>query len=258
MVTGRLPDERLEELPIRQRAIVARALSSDPSTRYANGHALWEALEAAGATARSGPIDSHDELPPEEQSWIRAVALTLAGATALSLYAFLVSMTPRILPADDILPFVVFGAEPRGQNLLFTRARFETFPTLAAAGGWAVALSAYGLLRRHWRHAGFDRKTPDRPVRGTRTVVVFAIVLNTLFLARMLLERAGARSVGNYIPVIGGVLELCMLYVVWVAVLEANRTSRPLRKEILLWCAVALSLFPPVLSFVRMLLGRDL
>jgi hypothetical protein len=89
-------------------------------------------------------------------------------------------------------------------------------------------------------------------------VVVFAIVLNTLFLARMLLERAGARSVGNYIPVIGGVLELCMLYVVWVAVLEANRTSRPLRKEILLWCAVALSLFPPVLSFVRMLLGRDL
>ena len=45
-------------------------------------------------------------LPPDELSLLRAVALTLAGATALSLYALLVSITPRTMNRDEIMAFV--------------------------------------------------------------------------------------------------------------------------------------------------------
>jgi hypothetical protein len=58
-----------------------------------------------------------------------------------------------------------------------------------------------------------------------------------------------------YLPVFGGVAELVMLYLVWSAVLEARRVSRPLTREYLLWAGLALSLLPPVTSFVTMLAG---
>jgi hypothetical protein len=38
-----------------------------------------------------------------------------------------------------------------------------------------------------------------------------------------------------------------------MAVLEAARRSRPLRREPLLWLAVGFSLLPPTISFARLL-----
>jgi len=38
-----------------------------------------------------------------------------------------------------------------------------------------------------------------------------------------------------------------------MAVLDAARRSRPLRKEPLLWAAVGLCLLPPLVSFIRLL-----
>jgi hypothetical protein len=40
-----------------------------------------------------------------------------------------------------------------------------------------------------------------------------------------------------------------------MAVLEAQRISRPLRREPLLWIGLALSLVPPVVGFVEVLRG---
>jgi hypothetical protein len=46
-----------------------------------------------------------------------------------------------------------------------------------------------------------------------------------------------------------------MVYFTWMAVLEAQRTARPLRREPVLWLAVAVALVPPAISFARILVG---
>jgi hypothetical protein len=46
-----------------------------------------------------------------------------------------------------------------------------------------------------------------------------------------------------------------MVYLTWMAVLESQRTLRPLRHEPLLWAAVTISLVPPVISIGRIILG---
>jgi serine/threonine-protein kinase len=265
MITGAVPDgssASYARLPPALAPLVRRATATDPRDRWPSAAAFREALGAvveslegagAGGAAAAG---ERPALPPEEQSWERAVALALAGATAVALYAFLVSVTPRTLDARDALPFVTFGAEVQPDGRVFTRARFETWPTLAAAGAFAVAMGAYGLLRRHWRHAGLDAPAPDRPLPATRAVLAIALANDALFVVRAAIQRAGNRTLWMYIPVLGGVLELLMVYFVWLAVLEARRTGRLLRREPLLWIGVALSLVPPFVSFVRMLAGE--
>jgi serine/threonine-protein kinase len=264
MITGRLPDGTLAGLPAPLVPIVRRATATDPRDRWADAGALRAALAAAAAQlpedarapASSAAADAGAALPPDEQIWQRAVALVLAGATAVALYAVLASVTPRTLDPGDALPFVSFGTETRADGRVFTRARFETWPTLAAAGAFAVALATYGLLRRHWRHAGLDRPTPERKLAATRAVLLLAVANVALFVVRQAFERAGARAVVTYIPVLGGLLELMMVYQVWIAVLEARRTGRLLRREPMLWIGVALSLAPPAVSFARMMSGR--
>jgi serine/threonine-protein kinase len=251
-LTGALPGAPGATLPSGLGAIVERALAPDPRDRWASAAELGAALAAAAPVA---PAVGPPALAPEEQSWQRAVALALAGATAVALYAVLVSLTPRTLDAGDALPFVAFGTEPRPGGRVFTRARFETWPTLAAAGAFALAFAAYGLLRRHWRRAGLDLPAPDRALGAGKPLLALALVLDALFVVRWALQESAARALATYIPVLGGVLELTMVYQLWFAVLEAQRTSRPLRRERLMWVAVALSLVPPVISFARILAG---
>jgi hypothetical protein len=251
MITGRLPDGNLDALPRPLAALVRRATNPDPRERPGAAQ-LRDAL-ALLRPQLGGPVD---ELPAEEQSWMRAVALTLAGATAVALYAFLVSVTPRVLPAGDTLPFVVLGEQRLPDGRIFTQARFETWPTLAAAAAFAAALAAYGLLRRHWRQAGVEVATPERPLQATGAVVRVGALIMALFVARLVLLAAGITPVGApYVPVLGGTLELVMVYLTWMAVLEAQRTRRPLRREPLLWASVGASLVPPVISIGRIIVG---
>jgi serine/threonine-protein kinase len=258
MVSGALPGHAGDELPSPLASLVRRALAENPEQRFASAAELQHAL--AGARALVAPSARHAELdgwlPPEELSWQRAVALTLAGATAISLYAVLVSVTPRVLDAGDALPFIAFGAERLADGRLSTLARFETAPTLAAAAGWAVALATYGLLRRHWRHAGLELPNPERALPSTRSVLVIAAVIDVLFLIRLALQQSSARALASYIPVLGGVLELGMLYLFWMVVLDALRSHRPLSREPWLWVGVALSLLPPAVAVLRSFAGE--
>ena len=80
-------------------------------------------------------------------------------------------------------------------------------------------------------------------------------MLFALFLLRELLARQGATAVVSYIPVIGGCLELVMLYRFWDAALEAQQTSRSLTREPLLWLGLALSLFPPTYNLALLIGG---
>ena len=262
LVTGRLPDDALADLPPELAAIVRRAVAANPLDRWASAAELEEALAAASprlpfaAAARPGAT-SRGELSAEEQSWQRAVALVLAGATAVALYALLVSVTPRTLDArDTTLSFVTLGAEPRPGGQIFTRARFETWPVLAAATAFAVALAAYGLLRRHWRRSGLELAMPERSLPATRSLLALAAAIIALFFFRLGLDRAGHQRLSSYVPVLGGLLELGVVYQLWMGVLEARRTARPLGREPLLWLAVGLSLFPPLVSFARILTGQ--
>lgn len=238
-------------LRTRLEAIARRAAAAEPNLRFANGGELLAALEGGAAEPRS----FGRALAPEEQSWLRAVALTLAGATAVSLYALLVSVTPRVLQANEAVPLAVFEAQRLADGRLATRARFETWPTLWAAAAWVVALVAYGLLRGHWRRAALDAQSPEQPLVAVKPALRMALVLNLLFALHLLLERTVLRPLVTYIPILGGILELGMVYLVWVAVLEALRTSRPLRREPWLWLAVAISLVPPAISSLRLIAG---
>jgi serine/threonine-protein kinase len=258
MLSGRLPKAGDSGISGPLAALVKRATATDPNQRFASAHEFEAALSAAlPLLTASESISARSAwLPPEELSWQRAVALILAGATALSIYALLVSVTPRVLEPGDALPFIAFGVERLADGRLATAARFETAPTLAAALGWAVAFGTYGLLRRHWRHAGLELPSPERGLPSARAVMGIALVIDAVFVLRLLLEHSRARALASYVPVLGGVLELFMLYLVWMVVLDAQRTHRLLRREPWLWLGLGLSLFPPVFSVFRALSGQ--
>jgi serine/threonine-protein kinase len=257
MLTGRHPEAGVAppgpgspadpRVPPAIAAVVARAMALDPARRTADARTLGDELAAQAARLKAAPGAAF-ELPAEERVWRGAVALLAAVATAVALYAALVSLTPRTMAADDTIPFTAFGNQPLGDGRVLTRARFEVWPTLGAAVAIALALAAYGLLRRHWRAAGLERPAPDRPLGGARRVLRIGVVLFALFLLHQLLQRAGAIAVVTYIPVLGGCLELVMLYRFWDATLEAQQTSRSLAREPLLWLGLALALFPPTYS----------
>jgi hypothetical protein len=233
-------------------AAIARATAADPARRTPDARTLGDELGALAARFKSTPAAAFD-LPPEERVWRGAVALLAAVATAVALYAALVSLTPRTMAADDTIPFTAFGNQPLGNGRVLTRARFEVWPTLGAAVAIAIALAAYGLLRRHWRTAGLERHAPDRPLVGSRRVLRLGVGLFVLFLLHQLLPRTGAAVVVSYIPVIGGCLELLMLYRFWDAALEAQQTRRSLAREPLLWLGLALALFPPTYNMALLI-----
>src|SRR5207253_2035848 len=88
---------------------------------------------------------ANDQLPPDERMWIYAVALMQAFSTAVALWAFLLSVTPKVMRPDDVLPLIMLGPEQLPDGRVLSRARFETWPTLAAIATFAVAISGYGL-----------------------------------------------------------------------------------------------------------------
>jgi serine/threonine-protein kinase len=259
VITAELPPAGLSRLPPAIRDIVSRATAADPSARFESIAALRAALVESrrhDAVMSAAESPSRATLPPDEEGWMRAVALTLGGATALSVYAFLSSITPRIVNTNEVLPFVVFGAVPLPGDRLYTRARFETVPVLIAAGGWIVGLAAYAALRFHWRSAGLEVTLPDRSVPYTRNMLRMAAVVLGVFAFRVVIVSIGWTGAAAYIPVLGGVIELVVLYTVWMAVLESIRAARPLLRERALWLGLAAALFPPFLELVRVLSGR--
>jgi serine/threonine-protein kinase len=255
-VTGELPEAGGARLPEPLRAIVARATHPKPDARFADVEQMRAALLEA---ARAAPEDPGDvaALPPDEEGWMRAVALTLGGASALSVYATLASITPRVVNADDVNPFFVFGVVPLEGGKVFTRARFEAMPVLTAAFGWIIAMAAYAALRFHWRSAKLEVHAPGRPLPYTRDLLRMTAVVLAVFVFKLVMVRLGWPSAATYVPVLGAVLELMVLFIVWLAVLESLRTARPLRREPMLWVGLALALLPPGVEFVQVLfVGR--
>ena len=224
--------------------IVGKAVAHDPRQRYASADEMARALAGYAAAAPG------DDLPSDELDWVRAVALLETLATAVALWAFLLSVTPKTIAPVDVQPLIMLRPERLADGRILSRARFETWPTLAALAAIAVAVGAYGLLRRHWRHAGLDRPEPARPVRESRAVLGCGAVSLAVYGLRRLLESRELEWGFAYVPILGGVIEIAALFFFWMAILQAWRRSRPLAREWALWVGALLALVPPVTDLV--------
>ncbi len=238
MITGR--GGRAAALPPALERIVARATAADPAHRYGGAGEMSRELGRFTAEGLA------DDLLPDERNWLRAVALLQTLATAAALWAFLLSVTPKVLAPGEVQPLIMLHGERLADGRVLSRARFETWPTLAAVAAIAVAVAASGALRRHWRDARLERERPDRPVRESRAVLACGLVSIAVYGVRRLLEDRGFAWAFAYVPIVGGLIEIVAVFFFWMAILQAWRASRPLLREWALWLGVLLALVPPV------------
>jgi eukaryotic-like serine/threonine-protein kinase len=239
ILAGHPPAGDFVRLPQPFDRIARKALAPDPSRRYANASDMRADL--LGAT-----VPDRAELPPDERQWLRAVALVQTLATAVALWAFLLSVTPKIIGPQDVQPLVMLAAQPLPDGRIVSRARFEIWPTLAAVAAIVFAVGSQGWLRRHFRDGGYEVSAPERPVPAARAVFACGAVALTVYAVRRLAD-AGSRSLASpYVPIVGGLIELACVYLAWIAILDARRTGRPLVREVPLWAGVGLALVPPV------------
>jgi len=243
MVTGRPPVAGAPVLTGALGVVVRRAVALEPSRRYTSAQALGLELRRLA----DGSLEA--SLPPDEALWLRAVAVLQAVAGSLLLWALVVSVTPRVLAPGQLDPLTMQPAALLADGRVVTRARFETGPILGAVASFAVALAAYGLLRRHWRHEGLDAPAPEVPLREARTFLGVAMACSGLFVLRGVLEWGAGLSMPPFMPLVGGLLELSALYLLCVSTLEAWRRQRPLTREPAIWVGVLLMLAPPVMEF---------
>jgi len=237
MMAGREPGAAA--MPPALDRIVARATAARPEDRYADAEEMQRALERFGAGAV-------DDLLPEQRDWLRAAALVLTLATAVALWALLVSVTPKVIAPGEVQPLIMLGNERLPDGRILSRARFETWPTLAALGAIALAVAVQGALRRHWRDERLERARPEQPLRESRTVLWIGILSVSVYALRLLFEDRGPSWAFAYIPVLGGVIEIAVVFLFWMAILQAWRASRPVRREWRLWLGALLALVPPV------------
>lgn len=248
MVTGRRPIGDFPSLEGPMGSVVRRALAPEPERRYASAGEMRGELAAARQ-------EEPGRLSGEERYWLRAVALVQTLATAVALWAFVLSVTPRVLGPGDLQPLIMLGTERLPDGRVVSRARFETWPTLAALAAVVFALSAQALLRRHWREARLERFQPDDPLPEARAVLACGAVSVGTYVFRRLLETFGIMTASAYIPIIGGLIELAALFFVWTAVLEAWRRHRPLHREARLWLGFSLALVPPAVELTLYLVS---
>src|SRR5581483_6896935 len=106
---------------------------------------------------------------------------------------------------------------------------------------------AYGVLRRHWRLAGLERREPGRRVPQSSSVLACGLGSITLYGVHNLLEASGQGWAATYIPIVGGSLLFVMLYFTSFTILEAWRTGRPLVREWRAWLGFAVGVLPPLI-----------
>lgn len=240
LVMGRLPVGNFDPPPPPLDRILLKALSADPGRRY--GSAAEMRRDMMEARERSAA----EELEPAEMNWLRCVALLQALSTGVALWAFLACVTPKVMQSGAAPPLVMLGVEKLADGRLISRARFETWPILAALATFAVAIGAYGLLRKHWTAAGLQRNKPHQPVREARWVFLLGVVGIVIYGLRKGMEAIGQIWAAIYVPILGGILEIAVLYFLWCAILQAWRLGRPLRREPWMWVGLTLALLPPV------------
>ena len=240
-IKGARPVGSFDPLPGGLDRVVRRALAPRAEDRFASAAEFRDALKAATAQG--------SRLPPEEGTWIYAVAMLQSISTAVAIWAVLECITPKKMALDYTPLLIDLGMENRGDHI-YSRARFELWPTIAALATFAVAITTYGFLRRHWRLAGIEEEAPDRRVPEARIVLFGGIGACAVYAVRLLMEAAGQAWVRTYIPPFGAMILVAILFFFWTAVLNCWRIHRPLSREPAMWLGFGLALVPPVVELL--------
>jgi hypothetical protein len=238
MATGRVPVGNFDSLPGPLDRVVRRALSPDPAKRYGSAREMLADLRGLDSAPAA-------DLPPDERVWIYLVALLQSISTAIALWTLLVTVSPLILPKAEVRPLIHLWVDELPDGRVVSRLHFEIGWTILTLAVFAAAISAYGMLRLHWRNAGIERADPGRPVEEVKWVAMWGVIAVALYAARLGLEAKGHGWV-RAPSFIGGVfVEIMALFALWVSILQAWRVSRPLRSLPWMWIGFALALVPP-------------
>jgi serine/threonine-protein kinase len=242
LVTGRLPTGNFAPPPPPLDRIIMKAMSAEPSQRFASAEEMRRALAGSG-------VQTGIDLNADEKTWVKAVAMLQSISTAVALWAFLQSVRPKIHEKGFDPLLIAVGQKILEDGRVLTMARFEMWPTIAALATFAVAITAYGFLRRHWRLAGLEQVTPEIPVAESKVVFFFGIASLSVYGLRKILESQGVTSATPYFTVFGAAILIGALFYLWVSILLCWRTSRPFYREYLMWGGFWLAVLPPIIEF---------
>ncbi len=242
MLTGKLPVGNFASAPPPFDRIVRKALAPEPAARYSTADEMKRDLLSASNHA--------SELNADEQTWIRAVAMLQSISTAVALWAFLESVTPKLFKERPTAPLIELGRRVLSDGQIVSMARFEMWWTIAALATFAFALTGYGLLRRHWRLSGLEEIAPAKPIATVNWVVVWGIVSMSAYGLRKLLEAFELKQLVVYFPVIGALILIMALFNLWICILSAWRISKPVTRMYLMWAGFWLAVLPPIIEFI--------
>ncbi len=250
MLTDTLPIGHHDWPPGDVGHVLQKALAQEPHQRYATVDELRSELASCNP-------DSAFEVPrltTDQKYWGRGVALILSIATAVSLWAAMECLTPKVIDPDQKRTLVMHVTRALSDGRLVSPVRFETWPILGALAATVLAIFAYALLRRYWQQAGLEVYRPNDPLRQSSWALALGMAALAVYLLRKWLESMGQTWASIYSPLIGGLLEVCWLFAFWTCILESRRVARSLRREPLLWISAIAALLPPVREFVTVVM----
>jgi serine/threonine-protein kinase len=248
MVQGQRPQGDFAALSGPLDRVVRRALAPDPGRRYQSAAEMASELRSLASAPERHDLDA------DQQVWVHAVAAVQALVTATFLWAFLASVTPKVLQPDEVMPLIMLGVEELDDGRILSRVRFETWWTLAAVAAAALGVAAYGLLRQHWRRELLLRSTPEQAIATSRKVLVVGAISCLVYAFRWLGSQWLPAAVMAFVPLLGAGILIAALFLSWVVVLSAVRTARPLRREVGFLLGAALAVAPAVVELVQFLL----
>ena len=210
MLTGRQPMGIFELPGPPFDRVLRKALAADPGQRYADAAALRRDLLS------ESPVS---DLPRAERYRAYASALLLNVGTALAL--------PAVMGGEAVWswPLAAFG-------LVLLSVGFVT----------------QGRLHRRWRALGLDREANSRPLTLSPPVLLLGLVSMLAYVLRAPLAAVLAPTRLAALAIVEQSFRLGALLGFWMAIQEARRIGRPLRREPLLWGALLLLLVPPLLG----------
>ena len=259
LLTGAAPVGELGTLSQAPRLepIIRKAMAEQASARFASMNELSDALDDVSLL---GLTTNPAVLPPDERLWVQAVAFVQAAAVGAVFWAGLLSLTPRVLLKNDLLPMTVFGTRNIDAEHVMTKARFEAGAVLSALIAVAAAMSVTALLRRHWRLERLDGPNPSGPLIESRYVLRLGVITLASYGLRVwavdrgyVMGSAQGTSALSFLPFFGGLLLLIGVYFTLLTMLEATRRQRSLLREPKLWLGQGLALIPPIAEFIRTL-----
>jgi predicted Ser/Thr protein kinase len=231
-------------------AVVEAATSADVRQRFTSAKAMSTAFT-------HGPSRTTGEQSGERTGdlwsaalWLRPLAVLMAIATASVLWAFLLSVTPRVIARSEVGPLVMTQVQDLGNGMVVSTARFETgawlmaFLILAISGAF---LTVWLILPKRRPHQG-----PSESPSESRWLFGLGLVNVSLWALHVLvIGREGPGWLVRYMPIGGGLVEVALLVLLWTAVLECLlRHQNPLRNG-WLWGGAVLMVLPPSIELLH-------